>query len=132
MPAPGVWAALGRARLDVVWVEGDVGHEAVVRGGGARRQLVARVARQPRVPQHVGRAQPLAGLAPQQRPDQALAPRRQTLRHHEVPAGYLREQRRVLRIVERIPEKDNYVRLLIEGTRKRLNRAQCRIRSIRG
>lgn len=98
-------SCLGTGKLDVVGVEGYVGHEAVVRGGGARRQLVAWIACEPRVPQHVGGAQPLARLSPQQRPDQALAPRRQTLWHHEVPAGYLREQRRVLRIIERIPAK---------------------------
>lgn len=76
-----------RRRLHAV-VQLHVGHQPVVRRGGARRQLVARVARQPRVPQHVARAQPLARLAPQQRPDQALAPRRQALRHHEVTPGY--------------------------------------------
>lgn len=91
-----------RVELDAV-LGVDVGHEAVVGGGGARRQLVARVARQPRVPEHIARAQPLARLPPQQRPDQALAPRREALRHHEVAPRYLSEQRRVLRVVERIP-----------------------------
>lgn len=74
-------------------------------GGGARRQLVARVGGQPRVPQHVARAEPLARLPPQQRPDQALAARRQTLGHDKVAAGYFGEQRCVFRIVERIPRK---------------------------
>lgn len=99
---------LGQGGLDQV----EVGHEAVAGGGGARRQLVARVAGQPRVPQHVAGAEPLARLAPQQRADEALAARRQALRHHEVAARDLREQRRVLGVVERIPETKERKKLM--------------------
>lgn len=92
-----------------------VGHEAVERGGGARRQLVAGVPRQPGVSQHRRRAQPLARLPTEQRPDQALAARRQTLRHHEEAPRYLREQRRVLGVVERIPVTDEFTLVMLRS-----------------
>lgn len=92
----------------------DVGDELVAGGVAAEAVVVELVEAvvvllQPGVPEHVLRGEPLRGVPPQQRPDEAARPRAQPVRHHVVAAADLGEQRGVLRVVERVPSHERGV-----------------------
>lgn len=61
---------------------------------------------QPRVIQHVIRGYPFLRFPPEESPDHAAGLRRKAIGHRELAAADLGEERGVLRIVERISERE--------------------------